>query len=91
MISIQTKTRIGPDGRLMVEVPTPLRETEVEVMLVLQPVSSNGNGKSPLESRTTPEDLGWAPGFFEETCGSFRDDPLERLPQGDYEVREPLL
>lgn len=91
MISIQTKTHIGPDGTLTVAVPTPLRETEVEVMLVVQPVSNGANGMSAAANSPTLEDLGWPPGFFEETFGSFRDDPLERLPQGDYEVREPLL
>ncbi len=30
----------------------------------------------------------WPPGFFEQTYGIFRDDPLQRLPQGDYETRD---
>lgn len=38
----------------------------------------------------TPEDLGWPPGYFEETYGSQRDDPLERAPQGQFEVRERM-
>ncbi len=82
MISIQTKTRIGPDGTLRVQVPTTLRETEVEVMLVVQPL---------LEAKSASEDLGWPPGFFEQTFGAFREEPLERLPQGDFEQREELL
>ena len=40
---------------------------------------------------TKPEDLGWPPGFFEKTFGSFRDEPLERPEQGEYEQREELL
>ena len=36
------------------------------------------------------KDLGWPPGFFEETYGSFSDQPLVREPQGEYEVREEL-
>ncbi len=39
----------------------------------------------------TPEELGWPPGYFEETYGSFRDEPLERGPQGEYPVRNKLL
>ena len=31
---------------------------------------------------------GWPIGFFERTAGSFPE--LERPPQGEYEVREPL-
>jgi hypothetical protein len=37
------------------------------------------------------EALGWPPGYFEQTYGAFRDEPLERGPQGEYPVREELL
>ena len=84
MISLQTKGHIGPDGTLSVEVPTPLRETNVDVMLVLQPILA-----SPAAA-PTPEELGWPPGFFEATFGLLKDDPIERGPQGEYEVREPM-
>lgn len=38
----------------------------------------------------TPEELGWPPGFFEETYGSLRDEPLERLPQGEFDERDAI-
>jgi len=75
MISVKTKAHIGLDGTLSVAVPTPLSETDVEVMLVLQPM---------------PKEHGWPPGFFEATAGSLKDDPIERGPQGEYEVREAV-
>ncbi len=78
MISIQTKARVAADGTLTVQVPTDLPETDVDVMLVVQPVAGS------------PEALGWPPGFFEETAGSWQGKPLERAPQGDLEVREAL-
>jgi hypothetical protein len=31
---------------------------------------------------------GWPPGFFEQTYGSTQDDPLERPPQGEFELRQ---
>ena len=37
-----------------------------------------------------PEARGWPPGFFERTYGSLADDPIERPPQGDYEVRDVI-
>ena len=80
MISLQTRGHIGPDGTLSVEVPTPLRETNVDVMLVLQPI--------PVAP--TSEELGWPTGFFEATAGAWAGEPLERGPQGDYEVREVI-
>ena len=87
MISVKTNAHVGPDGTLRVEVPTPLRGTDVEVMLVVQPVSA----REPLPlTASTPEDLGWPTGFFERTFGSLRDDPVERLPQGEYEEREAM-
>ncbi len=36
------------------------------------------------------EDRGWPSGFFEQTYGSFHDQPLVREPQGDYETRDRL-
>ncbi len=32
----------------------------------------------------------WPEGFVESTFGSLIDDPIERLPQGSIEVRNPL-
>lgn len=77
MLSIKTTAHVGPDGTLTLAVPTPLRETDVEVMVVVQPVAP-------------PNERGWPPGFFEATFGSLKDDPIERGPQGEYEVREAL-
>ncbi len=75
MISVKTKAHIGLDGTLSVAVPTPLSETDVEVMLVLQPI---------------PKERGWPPGFFEATAGAWQGEPLQREPQGEYEQREGL-
>lgn len=33
----------------------------------------------------------WPEGYFEETYGSFADEPLERPDQGEFEEREDLL
>ena len=82
MISVKTKAHVGPDGTLAVQVPTSLPEMDVEVTVLVQPV--------PAGTTPTPEELGWPPGFFERTFGSLRGDPLERLPQGEYEQREAI-
>jgi len=85
MISVKTNAHIGRDGTLRVEVPPPLRGTDVEIMLVVQPVPARE--LSPMIA-PTPEGLGWPPGFFEETFGVWKGEPLEQLPQGEYEERE---
>ena len=86
MISVKTTAHIGPDGTLTVAVPTPLREADVEVTVVVRSVTS----LKPSSAALTPEELGWPPGFFEETFGSLRDDPIERGAQGEYEIREAI-
>ena len=77
MISVKTTAHVGPDGTLTLAVPTPLRETDVEVMVVVQPVA-------------LPEERGWPSGFFEATAGGWQGEPLVRGPQGEYETREAL-
>ena len=74
MTSVKTTAHVGPD--VTVAVPTSLRETDVEVTVLFQPVATEGRG--------------WPPGFFEATAGALKDDPIERGPQGEYEVREPF-
>jgi hypothetical protein len=36
----------------------------------------------------TPEELGWPPGFFEQTYGSCQNDPIIIDSEGDFEQRE---
>jgi len=66
MLTIPIKTRLEPDGTLDLRVPTGLRESDVEVLIVVQP--------APPHSFLPPE-------FFAETYGSFSQSPLERPPK----------
>lgn len=85
METIVLKQRAGKNGTLTILVPKRLRDRELEVVVVLQPVSA----LEPTEGEVLDE-RGWPLGFFEETYGSLADDPLERPPQGELEVREVL-
>jgi hypothetical protein len=78
METITLHSRVGADGLLKLQVPVKLTNTDLEVVLIVQPVAATG------ESR------GWPAGFFEQTYGSFRDQPLIREPQGEYEIRAEL-
>jgi hypothetical protein len=84
MDSIKLTSRVGSDGILTLQVPIGMSNTEVEVVLVIQPI------QQATEQRTT-ESFGWPAGFFEETYGAFLDTPLERPDQGELEVRESLV
>lgn len=83
MQSITLRSRVGEDGILHLEVPVGLTNAELEVTVTVQLVD-------PQPKAKTPEELGWPPGFFEQTAGALADDPLVRGAQGEYEVREEL-
>ncbi|MEG4043764.1 hypothetical protein [Microcoleus sp. Pol17_C1] len=84
MQSIKVRSRVGSDGMLHLQIPGGIKDTDLEVIVIFQPIAIATEGK-------TPEDLGWPPGFFERTFGCFQDEPLVRGEQGEYEEREELL
>jgi hypothetical protein len=84
MHSIKLDAHVDPDGTLRLNVPVGLANQDVEVIVVIQPRRCEVKG-------TKPEDLGWPPGYFEETYGCLRDDPIEPDFQPVYEYREELL
>ena len=77
MKTINLKSRIGPDGILNLKIPTTEKEVDVEIVIVLQT-------KDKIKRS-------WPAKFFEDTYGCFKNDPIERRPQGDYPAREQLL
>ncbi|QQS34549.1 MAG: hypothetical protein IPM50_07490 [Acidobacteriota bacterium] len=76
----QTIRRVPP----LIEVPEELRDRDVEVIIL--PLENGSSGKKD----STVDSFGYPVGFFEETAGSLANDPIERAPQGDLEVREEL-
>ncbi|WP_414543858.1 MULTISPECIES: ribbon-helix-helix domain-containing protein [Nostocaceae] len=62
---------------------------EEVIVDALKMFATKGYTEAPVQVKT-PDELGWPPGFFEQTAGCLQDDPLVRYPQGEYEVREPL-
>jgi hypothetical protein len=78
METITLHSRVGADGLLKLLVPVKLTNTDLEVVLIVQPVASQ---------LTAAE---WPPAFFEEVAGGWRGELLVREDQGDYEVREEL-
>jgi hypothetical protein len=83
MQSIKLQSHVGPDGVLKLEIPLDLRDTDLEVLVVVQPLV--------LTPVAASEDLGWPPSFFEETAGAWAGELLVRDEQGDYETRDELL
>ncbi len=59
----------------MLTIAVPKPLHDIEVVVAIQPM---------------PAERGWRPDFFETTYGSLKDGPIERRPQGEYEVREAM-
>src|SRR4051812_4592509 len=74
MVNIKTKSRVNADGSLVLPLATGLPESEVDVLVVVDPVPAppvaSGHG-------------GWLPASLEALYGCLADDPLERLEQGE--------
>jgi hypothetical protein len=83
MVTFSLKTRVQPDGNIQVVVQTSLPQTDVEVLLVVQPVSDEHEQASGVRW--------WPEGYFQRTFGCLADDPLVRPPQLNPERRENLL
>ena len=69
MQSIKLRSRVSSDGILHLNVPVGMADKELEVMVIFQPLEPSAQTK-------TPQELGWPPGFFEQTYGSCQDDPI---------------
>lgn len=67
-----------------ISIPKELRNRNVEIIILpLDEKAENGDAVELDEN-------GYPIGFFEETAGSLADDPIERAPQGEFEIREEL-
>lgn len=85
MESIKLKSHVGDDGVLQIELPINLKNEDLEVLIVYQPLKASASDRSE-----TPESRGWHPDFFEKVLGSWKGEPLERPEQLPYDVREAL-
>jgi hypothetical protein len=75
---------VGSDGILHLEVPVEMKDTDIVVTMKVRslPVTSEVTGL---------EELGWSPGFFEETFGTWEREPLIRPCQGEITERQSFL
>lgn len=68
----------------VISIPKELRNRNVEIIIL--PLDEEiGNGDVVEVDKN-----GYPIGFFEETAGSLANDPIERAPQGEYEIREEI-
>lgn len=75
MEALKLKAHIGHDGILRLDVPVGIADVDCDVIVTVPP------------TMTVDE---WHQ-FVDRTAGSLVDDPIERLPQGEYEQRDPII
>jgi hypothetical protein len=75
-MSIILTSRSGPDGKLHLEIPVSQPGAEFEVEVTVR----------PKRKTMTPEE--WR-AWVLSMAGTWKGD-FERMPQGEYEIREPL-
>ena len=91
--SIRQKAIVRKGGRIEVLSPELTIGVMVEIIILIEPPSLDMKKEPCLQSSTDNNQLDkikWPPYFFEKTAGCLADDPIERAPQGDYEIRETL-
>ena len=76
MQTIKLHSHVGEDGILHLDVPVGIADRDLEITLTVQPA---------IAKTETTQGKGWPPGFFEETFGSFKDDPLVINSEGIFE------
>ena len=72
---------VGEDGILHLDVPIGLSNVELEVTVTFQPVT-------PIDQNVAAKGKSWAPGFFEETYGICKNDPIVIDSEGIIEDDE---
>jgi hypothetical protein len=77
--TITIKARTDHDGLVKLEIPTNLADRDVEIVLVMQ----------ALEIKAL-DAMGYPVGYFEQTYGSFANEPLERDQPLDLDLRDDI-
>ena len=81
MQTIETTATVAEDGSVTIDRPVAVPPGRHRVFLLVDEQTMTAK---------LPDDLGWPPGYFEQTYGSLADTPIERPEQLPYEEREPI-
>lgn len=85
METISLKRKSGAGAQITFVIPKALQDKDLDILVVLNPLTVSN------EEPVARDENGWPIGFLDATYGSMADDPIERLPQGELETREPIL
>ena len=79
MVTFTVRSHVGKDGVLNLQLPTGIKDSDVEIVVIVQ----------PQREPKWIQDSGYPRLFFEETFGSL-PELSELEPVGNYELREEL-
>ena len=82
MRSVLTRSRVGTDGILHLDLPTDFVETELEVIVIVQPIAQSSSQRAEGDV--------WSSDFLEGVLGKWEGEPLAREWEGEYETREAV-
>ena len=82
METISLKRKSGAGAQMTFAIPKALQDKDLDILVVLNPIAEL-NAETALR-----DENGWPIGFLDATYGNMADDPIERLPQGELEIRE---
>lgn len=83
MESIKLNSHVGEDGVLQLQIPVSMKNTDLEVMVIIQPASSNSTVPKASEA------LGYSREFLEQVVGGWEEELLDRPTQLPYDERNP--
>lgn len=81
MQSLRFHSKVDANGIVHLQVPVELANSELELVLVYQPIEKKRDEKIPTE-------LGYPEDFFEKTFGAWQGEPLTRAEQGECDQRD---
>lgn len=81
MQTITLNSHVGQDGILHLDIPVELKNTDLKITVILQPVINSNYQEQP-------KGKGWPPNFFEETSGCLKDTPLIIDSEGVFDDLE---
>lgn len=86
MQTVSLESHVGADGILHLHVPVLVRERNFEVLVVFQPVESNGH----VGNGVSGEDSAWPAGFLDTVVGGWKGEPPVRPEQFSERKNEEL-
>ena len=83
MPTLTIHSNVGADSTLKLTLPKAFKNRAVKIILEAEDTNATPAPDEPRDAN------GWPIGFFERTEGKW-EGPLERGPQGEFEIREAL-